>query len=142
MDAEHFLKKFKMLLKWSLDQVNHSKTFVDKNGLQRKTDVLKSASEDLDLSPRLDDEEIRNHTYVKYQLRLSSTCMKEHLDGESNIYFHEQENTLLRAKIQSRHISSKKYQLWIHYIESTVESWYCTCLGGTRVVGTCQYLEP
>lgn len=138
MDAEHFLKKFKMLLKWSLDQVNHSKTFVDKNGLQRKTDVLKSASEDLDLSPRLDDEEIRNHTYVKYQLRLSSTCMKEHLDGESNIYFHEQENTLLRAKIQSRHISDPLHReysgiLVLHVFRRNESCWDVPVFGALAV---------
>lgn len=130
MDAENFPKQF-----------NHLKTFVHENGLQRKTAVWKSASEvDLVSFPRLDDEELRNLTCGTYQLKLSSSYMQEHLDGESDIYFHEEDNTLLRAKIQSRHISSKKYQLWIHYSESTVESWYCTCRAGARVVGMCSHI--
>lgn len=52
MDAENFPKQFEILLKWILNQVNHLKTFVDENGLQRKTAVWKSASEvDLDSFP-------------------------------------------------------------------------------------------
>lgn len=118
------------------------KTFVDENRLLRKTAAGKSASEvDLDSFPRLDDEELRNLTCGTYQLKLSFSYMQEHLDGERYIYFHEVDNTLFRAKIQSRHISSKKYQLWIHYSESTVESWYCTSRAGARVVGMCYHIS-
>lgn len=54
----------------------------DENRLQRKTAIWKSASEvDLDLFPRLADEEVGNFTCGTYQLRLSSSYMQEHLDG-------------------------------------------------------------
>lgn len=59
-------------------------TFDDENGLRRKTAIWKSASEvDLDLFPRLADEEVGNFTCgtYMYQLRLSSSYMQEHLDG-------------------------------------------------------------
>ncbi|XP_061195021.1 uncharacterized protein LOC133203192 [Saccostrea echinata] len=95
-------------------KVNHLKAFIEEKGLQRKTAVWKPTSEvDLDSFPILDDEELRNLTCGTYQLKLSSSYMQEHMDGESDIYFHEEDNTLLRAKIHSRHTSSKKYQLWI-----------------------------
>lgn len=86
MDAENFMKQFEMLLKWILNQINYLKTFVDENGLQRKAasgkSLWKSASEvDLDLFPRLADEEVGNFTCGTYQLRLSSSYMQEHLDG-------------------------------------------------------------
>lgn len=61
MDAENFPKQFEILLKWILNQVNHLKTFVDENGLQRKIAVLKSASEvDLDSFPRTQESYLRN----------------------------------------------------------------------------------
>lgn len=61
MDAENFPKQFEILLKWILNQVNHLKTFVDENGLQRKTAVWKSASEvDLDSFPRTQESYLRN----------------------------------------------------------------------------------
>lgn len=91
------LKQFEMLLKWILIPINYLKTFVDENGLQRKTAIWKSASEvDLGLFPRLANEEVGNFTCGTYQLRLSSSYMQEHLDGESDItniksiflYFH------------------------------------------------------
>lgn len=82
MDAENFMKQFEMLLKWILNKVNYLKTFVDENRLQRKTAIWKSASEvDLDLFPKLADEEVGNFTCGTYQLRLSSSYMQEHLDG-------------------------------------------------------------
>ncbi|XP_061168242.1 uncharacterized protein LOC133177166 [Saccostrea echinata] len=122
-------------------QVNHLKAFIEEKGLQRKTAVWKPTSEvDLDSFPIFDVEELRNLTCGTYQLKLSSSYMQEHMDGESDIYFHEEDNTLLRAKIQSRHTSSKKYQLWIRYSESTVESWYCTCRTGAQVVGMCSHI--
>lgn len=76
------LKQFEMLLKWILIPINYLKTFVDENGLQRKTAIWKSASEvDLGLFPRLANEEVGNFTCGTYQLRLSSSYMQEHLDG-------------------------------------------------------------
>ena len=63
--------------------------------------------------------------------------MKEHIDGKSNIYIHEENETFLRVKIQSMHTSSKKYILWIRYSKSMVESWYCTWRSSARVMGMC-----
>lgn len=55
-------------------------------------------------------------------------------------------DTLLKAKIQSRHISSKKYVTYITYSKSssnnnngTVNNWICTCHIGKRTVGPCAH---
>ena len=66
--------------------------------------------------------------------------MQEHIDGESDIFIHRDEQDLIRVKIQSRHISSKKHLLWIKFTPITVVAWYCTCRSGARVVGTCSHV--
>ena len=84
------------------------KAFSEENRLQRKSAVWKSASKmALNSFPTLDEKELRNLTCGSYQLKLSSSYIQEHIDGGSDIFFHEEDETLLRVKIQSRHTSSK-----------------------------------
>ena len=46
---------------------------------------------------------------------------------------------LLCLKLQSRHVSSKCYMLWIKYDADRIQSWYCKCKAGARTVGTCSH---
>ncbi|VDI42280.1 Hypothetical predicted protein [Mytilus galloprovincialis] len=43
-------------------------------------------------------------------------------------------------KLQSRHISSKCYRVWVKYDDISVVGWYCQCKAGSRVVGTCSHV--
>ena len=47
---------------------------------------------------------------------------------------------VLSAKIQSRHVSAKRYKLWIKHNNIIVNGWYCTCKNGSRVVGMCAHI--
>ena len=47
---------------------------------------------------------------------------------------------VLHVRIQSRHIPSKQYQLWIQYLNGSVTGWYCQCRAGARVVGACAHV--
>jgi len=38
-------------------------------------------------------------------------------DGSYVVYVHREESDILRVKLQSCHISSKQYQLWIRYLK-------------------------
>jgi hypothetical protein len=51
-----------------------------------------------------------------------------------------QNHHLIRVKIQSRHTSAKKYQLWIQYDSNQIVAWYCKCKAGARVVGACVHI--
>ncbi|XP_062619312.1 uncharacterized protein LOC134280876 [Saccostrea cucullata] len=123
-------------------QGNTLQEYVEKNNLGRKSAIWKNASEiNLKNFPTLDDEQLRNITVGTYQLKLSASYIQEHLENDSFIQFHEDDSHLLRVRIQSRHISSKKYTLWIKYNEACVESWYCLCPCGARVVGMCSHVS-
>lgn len=123
-------------------QGNTLKEYVEQNNLHRKTAPWKAASEiNLNNFPTLDDEQLRNLTIGTYQLKLSTSYIQEHIENDSVIQFHEDDEQLLRIRIQSRHISSKKYTLWIKYNDVCVESWYCLCRCGARVVGMCSHVS-
>ncbi|CAG2203167.1 unnamed protein product [Mytilus edulis] len=110
------------------------------NNLQRGT-VQWKPIQDSDIPfPQLTDEQLRSLTCGVYQLKLSPSYIQEYMEGDSQICFHKDAPDLLRIRIQSRHVSSKKYFVWIKYSESEVNSWYCTCRAGARVVGVCAHI--
>ncbi|CAC5391329.1 unnamed protein product [Mytilus coruscus] len=114
---------------------------VETENLLKKKLIWKVASEyDLENFPRLDDEELRNITCGVYRMKLATSYIQEYTDEESDIFDHREDSNLLRVKIQSRHTSSKKHQLWIRYNESYIDSWYCLCRDGARVVGSCSHV--
>ena len=52
---------------------------------------------------------------------------------------------LLCVKIQSRHVSSRSYNVWIQYSSTNegadaITGWYCTCPVGARLVGCCSHI--
>lgn len=64
---------------------------------------------------------------------------------EYELYFHREEDTLIRAKIQSRMVNSAKHDVWVQYTPNLNESggiagYYCTCKTGNRTAGCCSHI--
>ena len=112
--------------------------------LDRKISTWKKIdSDDLPEFPVLSEEELTNLTIGVYQLKLAKSYTSEHLDddGDYICMVNDEIEGILRARIQSRHISSKSYMLWISYSSVSVNSWYCQCRAGARVVGACAHVS-
>ncbi|KAK3087266.1 hypothetical protein FSP39_003827 [Pinctada imbricata] len=118
---------------------NRLKDNVEENHLDRRTACLRPVK-DVENFPLLDEEELRSLTCGTYQLRLSPNYVQGHLEGDCAINIHQEEPRLLRVRLQSRHVSSRTYQLWIRYDEANVVAWYCKCRAGARVAGICAYV--
>ena len=111
------------------------------NHLDRRSNPWIAVEEcDLDDFPILTDEQLRSITCGVYQLKLSPSYIQEYVEGDSVIQVHREDSHLLCVKIQSRHISSKQYKLWIKYSSTAILSWYCKCRAGARVVGVCSHI--
>ena len=54
--------------------------------------------------PILDESEMRIITFGSYQMKMGSSYIQEHLDGNCDIKIHREDNHLVHAKIQSRHV--------------------------------------
>ncbi len=123
--------------------------------LKQYIDNLKQSSDknikwhNLDAAQALNDfpifsyESLMDLTLGIYQLKQSKSYAIEHLDpnGEYHVKISNQEKYLLRARIQSRHSQSEKYNLWIKYSANDINGWYCTCMVGARVVGCCSHIS-
>lgn len=120
-------------------QVNALQQHVEEHHLDRRS-VCWEPVDDLKGFPYLDEEQLRNLTCGIYQLRLSPSYAQEHLEGNCQIHVHKEEPGLVRVRLQSRHVSSRSYQLWIRYDEASVTAWYCKCRAGARVVGMCSHI--
>ena len=79
---------------------------MEENHLDKRFAIYKwkSANEaELQNFPEMDEEQLRNLTCETYQLKLSSSYVQEHVDGDILIHVHNGKDGLLRTRIQSRH---------------------------------------
>ncbi|CAC5377200.1 unnamed protein product [Mytilus coruscus] len=114
--------------------VNTLKQRVEEENFERRKTIWKEPDNNLDDFPRLDEEDLRNITCGVYQMKLSTSYIQEHLEGNCQILVHQEDEHLIRVKLQSRHVSSKSYILWIEYTSAEITAWYCKCRAGARVV--------
>ena len=90
---------------------------------RRKTIWKEPDNHTLDDFPLLDEEDLRNITCGVYQLKLSTSYIQEHLEGNCQILIHKEDEYLIRVKLQSRHVSSNTYILWIEYTSAEIIAW-------------------
>lgn len=122
-------------------QINSLKQKIEDQKLETQRIIWKQPDDDSFKDfPRLDETDLRNITCGSYQLKLCASYMQEHIAGNCEIQIHKENEKLIRVKLQSRHISSKKYILWIEHDCSNVLAWYCKCRAGARVVGVCAHI--
>ena len=125
----------------SFSHTNTLKKCIEDNNLEKKSSLWKSVDHaTLDDFPKLNEEKLRSLTFGVYQLKLSPSYIHEHLEGNCDIQIHNEESNLIRVKIQSRHVSSRRYLLWLKFSSTDIDAWYCKCRAGERVVGMCSHI--
>ena len=95
-------------------QINALKTYVVENKFERQSAQWVSIDDSEVSFPQLMEEQLKSNTFGVYQLKLSSSYIQEYMDGESRICVHKDDNNLIRARMQSRHVSSKKIFVMDH----------------------------
>lgn len=122
---------------------NDLQAWIETNGLDKirinKWEKLDSSSVQF---PSMTEDDIRSLAIGVYQVNLAKSYATEHLNDNSEfeVLVYKQDDQLLCAKLQSRHVSSRSYHLWVQFDEVTVQSWYCKCRTGSRVVGMCAHI--
>ena len=94
------------------------------------------------LFPHLTLSCLRSITCGVYQLKQAKSYTREHFDheGQYKIELHKEAENIIRIRIQSRHVGSKRYFLWVEYNGESVNAWYCQCKAGMRTVGCCAHV--
>jgi hypothetical protein len=140
-------------------QENKLKELVEKHHLHRKSLFIEIQNNEIEFVnfPKLSVETMQNEiTYGSYQLSHSLSYLAEHFNqnGSYLIFSCKQPITddgskIISTKIQSRHTSSKKFRVFIHYmplLDTTTErpdfvkGWFCECKSGARTVGSCSHV--
>jgi hypothetical protein len=104
--------------------------------------------------PKLEFLDLYLITLGTYQLKQSLSHIAQHLD-ENGLFFLEafkdnnvkelNGNSLIRAKLQSRHSKSTKYNIYIQYdptrsATDAIIMWLCRCKNGERTLGCCAHV--
>ena len=95
--------------------------------------------------PELSEQYLRSITLGIYQVKQAKAYTEEHLSGDGmyDMFISKARSDLHCIKIQSRHRTAKKYLVWIKTSKNTrdpVDSWYCQCPVGARMVGCCAHV--
>lgn len=125
-----------------LKNTNELQMFVEENHLERRSGRKWLNTRDLSSInfPTLNDTLLRILTLGTYQLKLSSSYVQEYIDKDCTVELFQESEGLLRVRLQSRHITSKSYHVWIKFDSDHVIAWYCKCRAGARTVGTCSHV--
>ncbi|OWF49584.1 uncharacterized protein LOC110451517 isoform X2 [Mizuhopecten yessoensis] len=121
-------------------QINNLKSRVEDENMEKRRVIWTEPDDCLINFPKLDETDLRNITCGSYQLKLASSYMQEHINGDCEMQVHKENDNLIRVRLQSRHVSSKQYLLWIEHDCVNVVAWYCKCRAGARVVGVCAHI--
>lgn len=96
--------------------------------------------------PVLSEDYLRSLTFGVYQIKQAFSYTLEHLDedGGYDIFVGKTMPNIIQGKIQSRHVSSKSYYLWVQFDSEDeldpIKFWYCQCKSGARLVGSCAHV--
>lgn len=117
------------------NRINTLKQRVEDENLGKRTAVWKEPSNNLeDLAKKTCE------TCGVYQIRMSSCYIHEHPNRNFQFFVHQEDECLIRVKMQSRPVASKVYLLRIEYDASAVTALYCKCKSGARVNGVCAHI--
>lgn len=126
---------------------NELQKFLEESNIMNKRAVwLEATNESVPLFPKLSTAELKELTLGNYQLNMAVHYTKQHMSESTfKIFVHNENNTLIRVKMQSRFCKSQKHNLWIKFVEngtspSSIISWYCQCKTGARTVGCCSHV--
>lgn len=124
-----------------VSKTNELQQLVEENHLERRSAKWASVDEcQIRDFPQLDDTMLRLLTLGTYQLKMSSSYIQEYVGGDCSIQLFKENDGFLRVRLQSRHISSKSYLVWLQYDSDHVQAYYCKCRAGARTVGTCSHV--
>ena len=147
-DSDKDIEISQKMLEKSKLVINPLKEMFVKSGKRILSNKMKKmdASDALPGFPVLTEEYLRSLTFGIYQLKQAKLYSREHINekGGYEIYVSQTSPDIIQGKIQSRHVSSKMYYLWIQYDgkdkEDPIKYWYCQCKSGARMVGSCAHV--
>lgn len=150
--TEHFIE----IINRNIQRPNWLARYVEENNLnrQRVTFHRMTANDpEVEHFPQLTIEDIIKFSIGTYHVKLARSYCSEHLKttGVYNmeIYRHPategRNSTLIRCRIQSRHVTAKMYYTYIMFLENVneinaIKEYYCSCYHGKRTLGSCSHV--
>jgi hypothetical protein len=97
--------------------------------------------------PRLTMQDLLKFTLGIYQIKRAAWYIKQHMSqtGDFEFFMYRQDDQLIRVKMNSRHKSGTKYNVWVKFDGTRagldgILGYTCDCPVGLRVVGACSHV--
>ncbi|XP_045457339.1 uncharacterized protein LOC123667489 [Melitaea cinxia] len=149
-----FAEQFINIINENINRRNELAEYVREHNLnmQRVAFTPIDASDAAFDFPQLSYDDLTLFTLGSYHLRIARSYVHEQLRPNGlyivELYRHQESvnnRTLIRGRIQSRHIRSKKYYTYILVNPTTegresIEDYYCSCIHGRRTIGCCAHI--
>lgn len=127
---------------------NELKDEIESLGIQRMSAKWEKANENtIPDFPELSLEDLKRLTLGTYQVKIAEKYVEQHLreDSDFGIFVHRENDTIIRARIQSRFSKSKKHNTFVKFdVENTgleaIKGYYCSCKVGERTLGCCSHV--
>ncbi len=129
-------------------QTNELKAEIESLGLKRMTSRWEKASGSSVFDfPKLSMDDLKRITLGTYQIKIAAKYIDSHMKEDNNfgIFVHRENESIIRAKIQSRFSRSKTHDAWVKFNNDetgyeAIKGLYCTCKVGERTLGCCSHL--
>lgn len=150
----HLTANFIEMIERNRNRPNQLAEYVNQNRLNAQRNIAFTRMEATDVVdfPRMSFDELLIFAIGSYHVKLARSYCYEHI-RETGVYsievyrhpervnFNEEgENTLMRCRIHSRHITTRTYYCYIAYNSHAVTEYYCSCIHGRRTLGSCAHI--
>ncbi|XP_045766375.1 uncharacterized protein LOC123868072 isoform X1 [Maniola jurtina] len=153
-----YTEDFIEIINQNIQRPNRLFEYVEENNLNRqRVSFHRMTGNDPDIEhfPQLTIEELIKFSIGTYHVKLARSYCSEHLKAAGvynmELYRHptaiegRNNNTLIRCRIHSRHVTTKIYYTYIMFDENVngrnaITEYYCTCYHGKRTLGSCAHV--
>lgn len=149
-----YAEQFINIINENINRRNELVEYVSEHNLNRqRVDFTAIDASDAALDfPQLTYDDLILFTLGSYHLRIARSYVHEHLRPNGlyivELYRHHElvnNRTLIRGRIQSRHVRSKQYYTYIlvnptREGRESIEDYYCSCIHGRRTIGCCAHI--
>lgn len=149
-------ESFSEMIERNMNRPNLLADYVDQQRLNIQRNIsfqrMEATLNDLVDFPRMTYDELLTFAIGTYHVKLAKSYCYEHIRGTDvysiEIYRHperinfndDEENSLIRCRIKSRHVQRRTYYCYVAYGRHEISAYCCSCIHGRRTLGSCAHI--
>ncbi|XP_047040251.1 uncharacterized protein LOC124644764 [Helicoverpa zea] len=153
-EDSRFTEEFIEMIERNRDRPNLLADYVDEHHWDRQRiafALMDATNPNLSDFPRMDYDQLIVFAIGTYHVKLARSYCCEHIRGTGvfsievfrhpeRININNEESTLIRCRIHSRHVGTRTYYCYVLYNTNRISEYCCSCIHGRRTLGSCAHI--